>query len=183
MFFYDPILKWARIYVRVGHPGTGNEHHHGQLNLVFGWILDPMAEMFSTRFIFELGSEPVCYLDMQHSGDTLLGSGLKMQATWVCLGGRRNGRRRRRGCTQGIEEKREGFGIKKIKMASEGLLSLAQNESTAAIIELNCETDFVARNEIFQYLVPEAIPIALEQYEPSEDLLTSNPTASSHHTR
>lgn len=39
------------------------------------------------------------------------------------------------------------------RAAAEGLLALAQNEKKAAIIELNCETDFVARNEIFQYLV------------------------------
>ena len=38
-------------------------------------------------------------------------------------------------------------------MASEGLLALAQNDTKAAIIELNCETDFVARNDIFQYMV------------------------------
>lgn len=39
------------------------------------------------------------------------------------------------------------------RVATEGLLALAQNEGKAAVIELNCETDFVARNEIFQYLV------------------------------
>lgn len=39
------------------------------------------------------------------------------------------------------------------RTAAEGLLALAQNERKAAVIELNCETDFVARNEIFQYLV------------------------------
>ncbi|CAK7349183.1 unnamed protein product [Dovyalis caffra] len=38
------------------------------------------------------------------------------------------------------------------RTAAEGLLALAQNEGRAAVIELNCETDFVARNEIFQYL-------------------------------
>ncbi|KAJ6329596.1 hypothetical protein OIU77_011132 [Salix suchowensis] len=38
------------------------------------------------------------------------------------------------------------------RIATEGLLALAQNEGKAAVIELNCETDFVARNEIFQYL-------------------------------
>ena len=42
---------------------------------------------------------------------------------------------------------------KSSRSAAEGLLALAQNESKAALIELNCETDFVARNEIFQYLV------------------------------
>lgn len=41
---------------------------------------------------------------------------------------------------------------KSSRTATEGLLALAQNESKAAVIELNCETDFVSRNEIFQYL-------------------------------
>lgn len=39
------------------------------------------------------------------------------------------------------------------RTAAEGLIALAQDEGRAALIELNCETDFVARNEIFQYLV------------------------------
>ncbi|CAL1392976.1 unnamed protein product [Linum trigynum] len=38
------------------------------------------------------------------------------------------------------------------RAATEGLLALAQSEGKAAIIELNCETDFVSRNEIFQHL-------------------------------
>lgn len=42
---------------------------------------------------------------------------------------------------------------KSSRTAAEGLLAIAQNEKMAAVIELNCETDFVARNEIFQYLV------------------------------
>ncbi|CAH9107514.1 unnamed protein product [Cuscuta europaea] len=41
---------------------------------------------------------------------------------------------------------------KSSRTASEGLLALAQNERKTALVELNCETDFVARNEIFQYL-------------------------------
>ncbi|KAL7218451.1 hypothetical protein ACSBR2_011672 [Camellia fascicularis] len=41
---------------------------------------------------------------------------------------------------------------KSSRTAAEGLLALVQNESKAAVIELNCETDFVARNEIFQYV-------------------------------
>lgn len=41
---------------------------------------------------------------------------------------------------------------KSSRTAAEGLLALAQNDSKAAVIELNCETDFVARNDIFQYL-------------------------------
>ncbi|WCJ37307.1 Elongation factor Ts mitochondrial [Euphorbia peplus] len=38
------------------------------------------------------------------------------------------------------------------RRATEGLLALAQSEGKAALIELNCETDFVAKNDIFQYL-------------------------------
>ncbi|RAL49217.1 hypothetical protein DM860_014435 [Cuscuta australis] len=41
---------------------------------------------------------------------------------------------------------------KSSRTAAEGLLALAQDERRAALVELNCETDFVARNEIFQYL-------------------------------
>ncbi|KAL5573831.1 hypothetical protein UlMin_023428, partial [Ulmus minor] len=41
---------------------------------------------------------------------------------------------------------------KSSRTAGEGLLALAQSERKAALIELNCETDFVARNEIFQCL-------------------------------
>ncbi|GMG99244.1 hypothetical protein Nepgr_001084 [Nepenthes gracilis] len=41
---------------------------------------------------------------------------------------------------------------KSSRTASEGLLALAHNDSKAAVVELNCETDFVARNEIFQYV-------------------------------
>lgn len=41
---------------------------------------------------------------------------------------------------------------KSARTAAEGLLALAQTENKAALIELNCETDFVARNDIFQYL-------------------------------
>ncbi|XP_027187655.1 elongation factor Ts, mitochondrial [Cicer arietinum] len=41
---------------------------------------------------------------------------------------------------------------KSSRTASEGLLALAQNHNKTALIELNCETDFVARNDIFQHL-------------------------------
>ncbi|EPS71162.1 hypothetical protein M569_03593, partial [Genlisea aurea] len=41
---------------------------------------------------------------------------------------------------------------KSSRTAGEGLLALAQNQEKAVVVELNCETDFVARNEIFQYL-------------------------------
>lgn len=42
---------------------------------------------------------------------------------------------------------------KSSRTAAEGLLALAQNRKKAVVVELNCETDFVARNDIFQYLV------------------------------
>ncbi|XP_022143336.1 elongation factor Ts, mitochondrial [Momordica charantia] len=70
---------------------------------------------------------------------------------------------------------------KSSRTAAEGLLALAQNETKAVVVELNCETDFVARNEIFQYLalslarqallsgssdnVSGTFPVGLEQLE------------------
>lgn len=42
---------------------------------------------------------------------------------------------------------------KSSRTAAEGFLAMAQNETKAVVIELNCETDFVARNEMFQYFV------------------------------
>ncbi|GAB4825359.1 hypothetical protein Ancab_008230 [Ancistrocladus abbreviatus] len=50
---------------------------------------------------------------------------------------------------------------KSSRTAAEGLLALAQNDNKAALIELNCETDFVARNEIFQYLALSLAKLAL----------------------
>ncbi|KAL5152747.1 Elongation factor Ts, mitochondrial [Glycine soja] len=41
---------------------------------------------------------------------------------------------------------------KSSRTASQGLLALAQSPTKLALIELNCETDFVARNDIFQHL-------------------------------
>ncbi|CAN7008948.1 unnamed protein product [Brassica rapa subsp. trilocularis] len=41
---------------------------------------------------------------------------------------------------------------KSSRTAAEGMLAVAQNDGKVAVIELNCETDFVARNDIFQYL-------------------------------
>ncbi|KAG6482681.1 hypothetical protein ZIOFF_059318 [Zingiber officinale] len=49
---------------------------------------------------------------------------------------------------------------KSSRTASEGLLSLAQMDKKAVVVELNCETDFVARNDTFQYLVSIDLPMA-----------------------
>ncbi|XP_047334412.1 elongation factor Ts, mitochondrial [Impatiens glandulifera] len=50
---------------------------------------------------------------------------------------------------------------KSLRTATEGLLALAQNERKAAVVELNCETDFVARNDIFQHLALSLAKLAL----------------------
>jgi len=42
---------------------------------------------------------------------------------------------------------------KSSRTASQGLLAVAQTPTALALVELNCETDFVARNDIFQHLV------------------------------
>ena len=49
------------------------------------------------------------------------------------------------------------------RVASEGLLAVALNANKAAVIELNSETDFVARNEKFQKLAQTIAVVALEQ--------------------
>ena len=42
---------------------------------------------------------------------------------------------------------------KATRVATEGLLAISSKPGLATIIELNSETDFVARNDIFQHLV------------------------------
>lgn len=39
------------------------------------------------------------------------------------------------------------------RVAADGLLAVAEAPGVAAVVEINSETDFVARNEIFQHLV------------------------------
>ncbi|XP_062191435.1 elongation factor Ts, mitochondrial [Phragmites australis] len=50
---------------------------------------------------------------------------------------------------------------KSSRTAAEGLLAIAQDEKRAAVVELNCETDFVARNDVFQYLASSFAKMAL----------------------
>ncbi|KAK9697161.1 hypothetical protein RND81_08G019100 [Saponaria officinalis] len=52
---------------------------------------------------------------------------------------------------------------KSSRTASEGLLALAQNDTSTAVIELNCETDFVARNDIFQHVALSLAKLALSE--------------------
>lgn len=53
---------------------------------------------------------------------------------------------------------------KSARVAAEGLLGVAAaaHGSRAAVVELNCETDFVARNDIYQHLVHKVAAAALE---------------------
>jgi elongation factor Ts len=42
------------------------------------------------------------------------------------------------------------------RQTSQGLIGVAVNDKNAALVEVNCETDFVARNKEFQKIVEEA---------------------------
>src|SRR6202166_714549 len=47
------------------------------------------------------------------------------------------------------------------RIAAEGLVGVASRSNKAAIVEVNAETDFVARNETFQEFVSTVAEIAL----------------------
>ncbi|KAF8783787.1 hypothetical protein HU200_000225 [Digitaria exilis] len=64
---------------------------------------------------------------------------------------------------------------KSSRTAAEGLLAIAQDEKKAAVIELNCETDFVARNDVFQYLASSVAKMALSAQGPAELFLPFGP--------
>merc|ERR1711916_356059 len=51
---------------------------------------------------------------------------------------------------------------KSSRVAAEGLVAVSVNGTEAAIIEMNSETDFVARNEQFQQLVRDVASNALK---------------------
>lgn len=56
---------------------------------------------------------------------------------------------------------------KSLRIAAEGLLAVAQSDNRAVVIELNCETDFVARNDVFQHL---ALTLARTALSPASPL-------------
>ena len=58
------------------------------------------------------------------------------------------------------------------RVAAEGLVAVASNGTKAAVIEVNAETDFVARNESFQAFVLQAAKIALDTGANIETLKT-----------
>ena len=61
---------------------------------------------------------------------------------------------------------------KSSRIASEGLIAVAMADNAAAMIELNSETDFVARNDQFQALAAEVAKQALHASEDVEKLKT-----------
>ncbi|KAI5109593.1 elongation factor Ts, mitochondrial [Silurus meridionalis] len=51
------------------------------------------------------------------------------------------------------------------RRTSEGLIALLKKEKIAVMVEVNCETDFVARNETFQQLVQDVAFATLEHHQ------------------
>src|SRR4051812_4347817 len=58
------------------------------------------------------------------------------------------------------------------RVAAEGLVAVAASDRKAALVEVNSETDFVARNDKFQQFAQEAAKIALETGADTETLKT-----------
>jgi elongation factor Ts len=69
---------------------------------------------------------------------------------------------------------------KSTRVAAEGLIGLATGDKSAALVEVNSETDFVARNEKFQAMVSEIAKIALSTGGNLEKLKTAKYPGSSH---
>jgi elongation factor Ts len=60
------------------------------------------------------------------------------------------------------------------RTAAEGLVGVAHAAGKAAMVEVNAETDFVARNEAFQHFVETVSKLALETGEDVETLKAAN---------
>ncbi|NNC38957.1 MAG: elongation factor Ts [Hyphomonadaceae bacterium] len=63
------------------------------------------------------------------------------------------------------------------RVASEGLIGLSVNGTTGALVEVNSETDFVARNDEFQCAVTEIAGLAVEANGDLEALANANTKA------
>ncbi len=66
------------------------------------------------------------------------------------------------------------------RIAAEGLVGVCVKDTTGALVEVNSETDFVARNEKFQVLVAEISKLALVADGDSEKLKTMHYPGSEH---
>ncbi len=69
------------------------------------------------------------------------------------------------------------------RVASEGLIGIASGPNTAAMVEVNAETDFVARNELFQTFVSEVAGLALSVGEDVEKLKAATFPGTRHSTQ
>jgi elongation factor Ts len=69
---------------------------------------------------------------------------------------------------------------KSTRIAAEGLVGIAVNGTIGAAVEVNSETDFVARNEKFQAMVAEIAKLALSAGGNSEKLKTAKFPGSQH---
>lgn len=66
------------------------------------------------------------------------------------------------------------------RVAAEGLVGVATSGSKAAVVEVNSETDFVARNEAFQKMVGEIAKLSLSADGSTEKLKTMKFPGSAH---
>ncbi len=69
---------------------------------------------------------------------------------------------------------------KSTRVAAEGLVGIAVNGATGAAVEVNSETDFVARNEKFQAMVADIAKLALNAGGDTEKLKTMKFPGSQH---
>jgi elongation factor Ts len=69
------------------------------------------------------------------------------------------------------------------RVAAEGLVGAASGPNVAAIVEVNAETDFVARNELFQNFVAEVAGLALSVGEDVEALKAATFPGTTHSTQ
>ena len=60
------------------------------------------------------------------------------------------------------------------RVANEGLCGYAKNDVGVVVVKLNCETDFVAKNEKFQSLLDNVLSVALKNKTSSVDELLSS---------
>lgn len=69
---------------------------------------------------------------------------------------------------------------KSTRVAAEGLVGVSTRATTGALVEVNSETDFVARNEKFQAMVAEISKLALDADGSTEKLKTMKFPGSAH---
>ncbi|WP_439552662.1 translation elongation factor Ts [Falsiroseomonas sp.] len=69
------------------------------------------------------------------------------------------------------------------RVASEGLVGVASGPNIAAMVEVNAETDFLARNETFQNFVAEVASLALSVGDDVEALKAATFPGTSHSTQ